>query len=145
MAFPGLNNPLEDRFGYQLRRASVLMMADLAARLTPLGLSIAEASVLVLIKANPGAIQTELGRALAIKRANMAPLIAGLERRGLIRRRAADGRSHALQVNEEGDALATRIEQIMQVHEAYFLGRLPKADLRQLLRRLSTIRNAEEV
>lgn len=98
MADPDLDleNPLEERLGYQLRRASNAMMTELAGRLETLNLRIVEASVLVLIKANPAITQTEIGRSLGIQRANMVPLIAGLMERGLVNRQAADGRSHAL-------------------------------------------------
>lgn len=144
MSLSALKNPLEDRFGYQLRRASVIMMAELAARLAALGLTITEASILVLIKANLGAIQTDLGRALAIKRANMAPLIAGLEERGLVQRQPADGRSHALQVTGNGAALTAKAEQAMRAHETHFLRRLSKAEQQQLLRRLAAIRDEDE-
>ncbi len=42
-----ITNPLAERVGYQLRRASSLMMADLAQRLGGLKLRPADASVLV--------------------------------------------------------------------------------------------------
>lgn len=144
MSSAALNNPLEDRFGYQLRRASVIMMADLAARLAKLGLTITEASILVLIKANPGAIQTDLGRALAIKRANMAPLIAELEGRGLVQRQAADGRSHALHVTAGGHEAAAKADAIMRAHDTHFLGRISKADQGQLLHHLAALRDDNE-
>ena len=85
---PDLGSPL----GYQLRRVSVLMMADLGARLAPTGLRPTEVTVLLLIGANPGCQQGEVGEMLGIKRANMVPLIARLVKKGLVdarpRRRA---------------------------------------------------------
>jgi DNA-binding MarR family transcriptional regulator len=135
-----LHNPLEERFGYQLRRASLVMMAELAGRIADLGLTITEASILVLVRANPGANQTELSHTLAIKRANMVPLIAGLEDRGLVQRRPADGRSHALQVSKAGAALATKADLAMRAHEAQFLGPLSRTNQRQILRQLTAIR-----
>ena len=64
-------NPLNHHFGYQLRRASALMMADLAKSLEHFDLRTAEASILILIGANPEITQGEIGRILGIQRANM--------------------------------------------------------------------------
>ena len=104
------SDPFRDPFasvlGYQLRRLSLVAMSDLADALHPLGLRPAEASVLQTIDTNPGITQSEVGRMLAIKRANMAPLIAGLEARGLIGREPMNGRSQALNSTSEGKALA---------------------------------------
>jgi DNA-binding MarR family transcriptional regulator len=139
-----LTNPLEERFGYQLRRASLTMMAELAVRMADLGLTITEASLLVLIRANPGANQTELSHTLAIKRANMVPLIAALEDRSLVQRRLADGRSHALQLTKAGAALAGKADLAMRAHEAQFLGQISRTAQRQMLRQFTAIRNQGE-
>jgi len=140
LPLPALTNPLEERFGYQLRRASVVLMAELAGRMADLGLTITEASILVLIRANPGANQTELSHTLAIKRANMVPLIAGLEDRGLVQRRLADGRSHALQLSKTGAVLAAKADLAMQTHDAQLLSTLSRAAQRQMLRQFAAIR-----
>src|SRR4051812_1971702 len=103
---PALVNPLQSLAGYQLRRASLAVGADLSERLDVLGLTVVSLSVLLLIEANPGVTQSQLGRLLAIKRANMAPLAAQFSNRGLIDREAADGRSHGLALTPEGAALA---------------------------------------
>jgi len=138
-----LENPLEQRLGYQLRRASNAMMTDLATRLQALHLRIVEASVLVLIKANPAITQTEIGRSLGIQRANMVPLIAGLMERGLVNRQAADGRSHALSLTATGRSLTTKVEGVMQGHEDSFLAGLSQADRARLVRLLGAIRDRE--
>ena len=138
-----LENPLEKRLGYQLRRASSAMMTDLAGRLEPLSLRIVEASVLVLIKANPAITQTEIGRNLGIQRANMVPLTAGLMERGLVNRQAADGRSHALTLTAAGRSLTTKVDGVMQAHEESFLAGLSAADRGRLARLLTAIRDRE--
>jgi DNA-binding MarR family transcriptional regulator len=134
-----LRNPLEARLGYQLRRASGVLMADLGSRLATLDLTPTEASILILIEANPGAIQTDIGRALAVKRANMVPLVAGLMARDLIAREAADGRSHALTVTEAGRKRAREAQRMMQEHEDCFFGDLAAGDTRIWLSRLRRI------
>lgn len=134
-----LKNPLESRLGYQLRRASVVIMADLAESLAELDLKPAQASILALIKANPAITQTEIGRMLAIQRANMVPLIASLMTRKLIARHATDGRSHALHLTSAGRALAAKADDRIQAHEDRFFRGLPVSERSRLLSRLRAI------
>lgn len=135
-----LENPLEQRLGYQMRRASGLMMVNLAERLAGIALRPTEAAILVLLRANPGITQTKIGGALAIQRANMVPLIAGLMTRKLIARQAADGRSHALSLTPTGRTLAVKAEALMLEHEKYFFGELSGAEREHLLQQLRGVR-----
>jgi len=114
--------------GYQIRRLSLVVMADLAEALAPLGLRPAEASVLIAIHANAGLTQSELGRMLGIKRANMAPLIAGLESRAAVSRDAVDGRSQALHLTEDGKALHAQALAATRAHEERCFGAVSDVD-----------------
>ncbi len=123
-----------DRFlGYHLRRASVLVMADLTAALGPLGLKPAEASVLFLIGGHDGITQAEIGRALGIQRANMAPLIAQLMEAGLVAREAVDGRSQALRLTAAGVTVHEQAIAATQAHEARLFGALTEAERTRLI------------
>ena len=119
-----LRNPLDGLIGYQLRRASASQMGSLGGKLAAIGLTPTEASLLLLIDANPGVTQSELGRVLGIQRANMAPLVALLDRKGLVGRQRVDGRSHGLAVTPSGGALGARAMEVMQRHDARMLCRL---------------------
>lgn len=121
MAEPDIDNPLEALLGYQLRRASAAFLADLAHTLDDLALRPTEASVLLLIERNPGITQSDLGRTLGIKRANMAPLAAMLSARALVDRTRPDRRSQGLQLTDAGEALAAEIAARIATHEARFL------------------------
>ncbi len=134
-----LKNPLDARLGYQLRRASVVMMADLARRLSELGLTTTEASILVLASANPTMIQTEMAQSLGIKRANMVPLIAGLIEMKAIVREPVDGRSNTMRVTPSGVQLAKAAQRHMREHEETFFGDLSESSRRQLCSRLNAI------
>lgn len=127
-----LDNPLESWLGYQLRRASSVMFADLAKTLDDLAIRPTEASVLLLIARNPDITQTRIGRILAIKRANMAPIAALLNERDLIDRSRVDGRSQGLHVTRTGADLAHEIERRIGLHEARFLIDLPVEGRRAL-------------
>lgn len=141
-ADPPIGNPLGDLLGYQLRRASAVVVADLAHTLADLVLRPTEASVLLLIGANPGVTQSDIGRELAIKRANMAPIAAMLSDRGLIDRTRPDGRSQGLMLSEAGTTLAIELRRRIDEHEARFLPDLSPRDraaLTALVRRVWTV------
>lgn len=134
--------PLPDLVGYALRRAQMVVFADFHASFAPLGLRPGVFSVLLLVRLNPGVRPTDIGRALGIKRANFAPLLADLEERGLVERQAVPGdrRSAALHLTPDGTALLRRADRALRAHEARWRARLG-ADgtdrLLELLRRLS--------
>jgi DNA-binding MarR family transcriptional regulator len=120
-----MDDPLDNYPGYALRRASGAMMMRLAARLAPLGVSFTEASILMLVAANAGVSQSDLCRALDIQRANMTPLAARLEERGLIERRPTNGRSLGLSLTASGRALAGKVRAQSEAHEEELLARVP--------------------
>lgn len=138
-----LRDPLTQRLGYQLRRVSMAMMADLASRLVPLGLRPAEATILLLVQANAGCQQGEIGEALGIKRANMVPLMARLVDAGLVERARADGRSHALSLTKKGTARVAAVNKVLDRHEAQFAASLDGRSLAGLLASLTAMRDTE--
>jgi DNA-binding MarR family transcriptional regulator len=100
-----LSSPLDALLGYRLRRASMAMMGDVVDELRALDLSVGEASLLILVGANPGCRQSDVGRALEIKRANLTPLVARMKARGLVTDTPIDGRSLSLTLTDKGAAL----------------------------------------
>ena len=128
-----LTNALESRLGYQLRRASAVMMADLARELADLDLRPAEVTTLLVIGENPDCSQTEVGQALAIKRANMVPIIARLMDRGFVARTRADGRSHALTLTDQGRKMADEANNRIAAHEARFVTQLATGEVLSLI------------
>lgn len=118
----GLNDPLESLLGYQMRRALLASMGELVDSFEKLGLRLAEATILRIIGSNPGCNQSAVGRALGVKRTNMVPIIATLEGRGLIVRAPADGRSNALSLTAEGEALLARADAVTRAHEERHFG-----------------------
>jgi DNA-binding MarR family transcriptional regulator len=122
-------DPLRQYPGYALRRASSMFMASLASKFSDLDLRISEATVLLVIQANPGIKQSTIGQILDIARANIAPLVGRLDTRGLIDRKPVDGRSHGLKLTPEGQKLADTVMAIVEKHERVLLERIPE-DLR---------------
>lgn len=102
-------------------------MQKLARELAPLDLRPSEASVLVVIEANPNITQSEIGRMLEIAGANMAPLVSRLEKRELVERQPVDGRSHGLVLSAAGRSLCLRTSKVMKSHEDDLMAKIPPA------------------
>lgn len=133
-------DPLTRLVGYQLRRASAMLMGELGAALGEIGLRPAEATILLLIDANPGCSQSDVGRALGIARANMAPLVAGLMRQGLVDRAPVDGRSQALELSAEGERRLAAARALIAAHEARLQASLGEDGRDRLLGLLDALR-----
>lgn len=138
----GVSSPLDGLLGYQLRRASSAVMADFAQGLARVDLKPSEASVLLLIEGNPRATQSEIGRVLGIKRANMAPLVAALEKRALVERAPVDGRSQGLTLTAHGCEVAGETRVAVQANEEKFFGRLNAQQREQLFALLGLLRGS---
>ena len=132
-------DPAEDLLGYHLRRVSVQSMTDFSSALAPLELRPAEASVLFVIGANPGVTQSQIGRTLGIKRANMTPLVGGLSARGLLRATPRDGRSHGLRLTTTGSALSRRARRVAEAHDKRFFGSLSATERERIITQLRTL------
>lgn len=142
---PGkMRDPLQALMGYQLRRASLVMMADLARSLLPTGLRPVEASILLVIESSPGCTQSDVGKVLGVKRANMVPLVASLSSRDLVYRTRVDGRSQALFLSAAGEALVKAVHEAIDAHEARFQSRFTDDARGALIESLMTIRNVDE-
>jgi len=138
-----MHNPLESLPGYSLRRASSRMASELASRLAVLDLRMAEASLLVLIGANPSIKQSELCQVLDIQRANMTPLVARLETRDLVVRKAVDGRSYGLELTPTGTSLSIAALEAMHTHETWLNARVPPAYRQHFLCSLNALWKSE--
>lgn len=136
-----LTNALDNLLGYQMRRATAVLMADFVRTLSDFDMRPAEITTLLVIAENPDCSQSEVGEAIAIKRANMVPIIARLIERGLVARTRVDGRSLALRVTATGAAQAAEAWRRIAVHEARFRDRLAPADLETVLDVLPALRS----
>jgi DNA-binding MarR family transcriptional regulator len=115
------------------------MLADISAALANLDMRLTETSILLVIDANPDITQSEIGRILAIQRANMVPLTALLGRRKLIRRASTKGRAHALRLTPAGKALAEECRRRIAANEAKFLPDISQSERTALIKQLRGI------
>ncbi len=132
-------NPLAGLPGYALRRAANAMMADLAARLAPLGLRISDTAVLQMIADRTDMTSSEIGKVLDIQRANMVPLLNRLEALGLIRRQPIDRKSQAAVLTELGQDQLIKVRSITAQFEIDLMARIPDAHRKHFLPALQAL------
>jgi DNA-binding MarR family transcriptional regulator len=132
---------LSSLLGYNLRRAQVAVFQNFtdmvgAAELTP-----GQFGVLVVIDANPGLSQTQLGNALGIDRSTVVAVIDRLESRGLVARQPSpnDRRSHALHLTDTGKATLRRLTERVRAHEREIARHLSPDELARLIELLSRV------
>jgi len=132
-----MHDPLPSFPGYALRRAAHATAAELAGRLSEVGLRQSDVSVLILIAANPGVTASAIGRQLDIQRANMVPLLKRLE--GLIDRVPIDGKSQGLELSETGRARLGEARAVVEAFEAALIARVPEEHRAHLLPALEAL------
>lgn len=136
--------------GYNLRRAHGVQKQRFAAVFGPLGIRPVTLTALGTIYDNPGITQADLGKKLNIKRANMVPVMAELESRGLIARRpsATDRRAHLVALTPAGAKLTLKLLDMHRRLEddlARELGPRERDQLLQLLKRFRKLATQPEL
>ncbi len=131
-------SPLNGSIGYTVRRAQLALFADFVTSLRQVNLRPGQFGVLMVIHGNPGLSQSDVCAALGFQKANLVPLISGLETRGLIVRKpgSQDRRSYALHLTARGRALLRRALESQASQEARLteqLGASGRATLLALL------------
>jgi len=113
-AAPGpasVNSVLNSFVGYNLRRAAAKQRERFRNIFEPYDIRPVQLSALMLLLESMPMSQSDLGRALDIKRANVVTLLHQLENRGLVVRKPARGdrRAHMLYLTETGTELAKKL------------------------------------
>ena len=134
-----MKDPLTSFPGYALRRAANAASGELAQRLAAIDLRQSDASLLMLIEANPGTTASAVGRRLDIQRANMVPILKRLEDAGLIARAPIDGKSQGLALTEAGRAKLAQGRKLIEAFEAELIARVPPEHRPHLLPALNAI------
>jgi DNA-binding MarR family transcriptional regulator len=127
--------------GYRLRRAFGAFVADFNETVADTGLRQTLIGILSVIQANPGISQGKVGRALAIKGANMVALTGELADMDLVRRQPVEGnrRALALTLTDKGADLLERSLVRIRAHEDRLLSRLAPEERALLLELLAKI------
>ncbi len=127
--------------GYRLRQVSNVFMSEFAAAMSGTGMRPVQVSIISVIDENPGIRQGEIGRALGVARANMAPLMAELESMKLLERipDEADRRAVSVFLTREGQAMLKNCKARIIAQERRTLERLTEGERKTLLRLLNKI------
>ena len=139
---PAFGVALDDLMGYNLRRAHGVQKQRFAAVFGPLAIRPVTLSALGIIYENPGITQADLGKKLNIKRANMVPVMAELEGRGLIARRPSDNdrRAHVVALTPAGLKFTVKLLELHRRLEEDLVKALGARDRDQLLQLLKRFR-----
>jgi DNA-binding MarR family transcriptional regulator len=138
--------PLPDLIGYHLHRAEIdsyrrFLKGLHGARYTP-----KQFSVLVLTRANPGASQVDIGKALGMDRATTMLVIDKLHARKLLTRERSTGdrRKQELYLTEKGLALTEKLELHAKTHDAVLTNKLTSRETVTLKKLLLKLRQNPE-
>lgn len=126
---------LNDHLGFFLRLLQIEIFRDLTAKLSEFDLRPGQYSVFLLVAANPGRKQAEIGATLNIERAGVAKILNDLEGRGWIRRQAsdADGRSNNVYITPAGEAALAEVSALANEFEGELSARIGEQRHSQLL------------
>jgi DNA-binding MarR family transcriptional regulator len=131
---------LAEGLGYALRRAQLASFKSFQQLFGVSGITPAQYSALMIIELNPGLRQNQVSDALGIKRANFVGLIDKLEERGLVARTpAADRRSYALHLTEDGRKFMASLHTLNETQEDRLRAGLTPEQSALLLRALNAI------
>jgi DNA-binding MarR family transcriptional regulator len=136
---------IESVTGYNLRRAHSVQRQRFAAMFAPYGIRPVQLSILGLLRDHPRMKQSDLGRTLEIKRANIVVLLDELEQRGLIVRKPAetDRRAYVLELTAPGRKLAANLLALHAQLEAEVEAQLGTRDRDRLIELLKKFRRLE--
>jgi len=137
---------LEQIFGYNLKRAYIIVQNDFREALGEGGMSPRVFSALSLVAQIPNITQSELARKLAIERSGLVAIIDQLEESGFLRRMPVPGdrRVQALAATPEGISAWKRANDLVRQHEQALLSVLTEDEKEALITILRKIRFAKK-
>lgn len=132
---------LEDLIGYNLRRASLVDLQGATAALERAGTRVIPMCVLSTVVERPGVTSAEVCRLLGMQRANMVPILAELEAKGLVFREAdpLDQRVQKIFPTQDGLEQGMQWLTLLADHETKLLSRFSDRERQDLLRLLSKL------
>ena len=136
-----LDSALDELIGYAMRRAQLKLFQNLIGRLSAHDLRPAQFSALAIIDQNPGLMQADLARALAIEPPQVVPLLNKLESRALaVRVRCKpDKRSYGIFLSKTGETLLKELKDIAAQSDLDATAALDGQEREELLRLLKKV------
>ena len=139
-----LDAALDALIGYARRRAQLKLFQNLIGRLSAHDLRPAQFSALAIIDQNPGLMQADLAKALAIEPPQVVPLLNKLESRALaVRVRCKpDKRSYGIFLSKTGETLLKELKLIAAESDMDATSALDSQEREELLRLLKKVYQA---
>lgn len=136
-----LDSALDELIGYAMRRAQLKLFQNLIGRLSAHDLRPAQFSALAIIDQNPGLMQADLARALAIEPPQVVPLLNKLESRALaVRVRCKpDKRSYGIFLSKTGETLLKELKELAAQSDLDSTAALDGREREELLRLLKKV------
>jgi len=133
------HDPLSGTLHHELRRASGALSGLMTQLFGELSLKPSEATLLMTIGRNPGCTQSDIARTHRSKPANLVPLIARLEREGLVARTPGKGRIVGLTASAHGEQVLGQVRDRFERIEASLSKQLDEDAISALVRGLQLI------
>lgn len=138
---PPLDFDLETTLPYLLNRAGVRIGLSFTGEIARFDLALPEWRILASLLGRESQSVSEIAAHTSAELSRVSRLIAGLERRGLLKRKASgvDGRAVELALTAKGRALALQIVPLAQLYERVALAGMSAEEvdaLKSLLRRV---------
>lgn len=132
---------LDTLVGYALRRAQLKVFQHLVGNLAEHDLRPAQFTAMVIIDNEPGLMQADLARQLAIEPPQLVPLLNKLESRGLAQRvrGVQDKRAYGVFLTKAGIALLGKLKAIAVASDEAATAALDEDERAQLLRLLHKV------
>ncbi|WP_042955112.1 MarR family winged helix-turn-helix transcriptional regulator [Pseudomonas sp. G5(2012)] len=136
-----LDASLEGLIGYAMRRAQLKLFQTLINHLSAHDLRPAQFSALAIIDQNPGLMQADLAKALAIEPPQVVPLLNKLEERALaVRVRCKpDKRSYGIFLSKAGEILLKELKLLAVQSDVEATSALNTVEREELLRLLKMV------
>jgi len=137
---------MEERLGYELKRAQQALRGRMDAALGELGVTAPQYAVLAGLEAAPGVSSAELARRSFVTPQTMQAIVAGLEARGLLVRHARPGHGRVLgtELTGEGRTLVASAHDAVRAVEERLASALAEEERRQLFELLRRCAQALE-
>jgi DNA-binding MarR family transcriptional regulator len=119
--------------GYLLYRVTAVLRPEVAAALSPLGLTLPEFVCLRILSMTPGLSSAELARHASVTPQAMNTVLRKLEDLGVVTRPASvsSGRSLPATLTDRGQELLERAEAVVRAADARILDRLTETQQRE--------------
>lgn len=136
------SGPLGRYLGSQLRLTHIAALDVLEKAFAPHASSPIRFALMDQVNERPGSTQATLADILDVDRTTLVPMVADMERKGLLRREAAENDKRAVQVwlTAKGQRLLARLKPLAAAHERRLCGSMGEAEKRALIEALRQLR-----